>query len=277
MSYKTLLVHIDDSRHAPIRIALALDLARRWDAHLIGLYAVSTDTLRRSFARDDRASFAEFEAQLAERQQRAHDAFLAAAQRCGHGSVEWRAPRGPALEVATLHARHADLLILGQDDLRDAASYVAPRFVGSLVLDSGRPALVIPHADTVNAPGDNVLVAWDGSREAARAVADALPLLKAARYVSVDIVRRADPHSEAPVGIDVAAWLDSHGINASFSLTPPRLGARTGASLLARASDLHFDLIVMGAYGHSRARERVFGGVTQTMLESMTIPVLMSH
>jgi nucleotide-binding universal stress UspA family protein len=277
MSYKTLLVHIDDSRHAPIRIALALDLARRWDAHLIGLYAVSTGTLRRSFARDDRASFAEFEAQLAERQQRAHDAFLAAAQRCGHGSVEWRAPRGPAPEVAALHARHADLLILGQDDPRDAASYVAPKFVGSLVLDAGRPALVIPHAGTVNAPGDNVLVAWDGSREAARAVADALPLLKAARYVSVDIVRRAEPHSEAPIGIDVAAWLDSHGINASFSLTPPRLGARTGASLLARASDLHFDLIVMGAYGHSRARERVFGGVTQTMLESMTIPVLMSH
>ncbi|SOE87611.1 Nucleotide-binding universal stress protein, UspA family [Burkholderia sp. YR290] len=277
MSYKTLLVHIDDSRHTPTRIALSLDLARRWDAHLIGLYAVSTDTFRPSFPQDDRASFAGFEAQLAERLQSAHDAFLAAAERSGHRSIEWRAPRGPALEVATLHARHADLLILGQDDPRDAASYVAPKFVGSLVLDAGRPALVIPHAGTVNSPGENVLVAWDGSREAARAVADALPLLKAARYVSVDIVRRAEPHSEAPVGIDIAAWLDSHGVNASFSLTPPRPGTRTGASLLARASDLHFDLIVIGAYGHSRARERVFGGVTQTMLESMTIPVLMSH
>ena len=277
MSYKTLLVHIDDSRHTPIRMALALDLARRWDAHLIGLYAVSTDTFRRSFPQDDRASFAAFEAQLAERQQSAHDAFLAAAERSGHRSIEWRAPRGPALEVATLHARHADLLILGQDDPRDAASYVAPKFVGSLVLDGGRPALVIPHAGIVNSPGENILVAWDGSREAARAVADALPLLKAARYVSVDIVQRAEAHSEAPVGVDVAAWLDSHGVNASFSLTPPRPATRTGASLLARASDLHFDLIVMGAYGHSRARERVFGGVTQTMLGSMTIPVLMSH
>jgi nucleotide-binding universal stress UspA family protein len=130
--------------------------------------------------------------------------------------------------------------------------------------------------------GDNVLLAWDGSREAARAAADALPLLQRARHVGVDIVRRRVHHDsrqspDAPEGIDVAAWLDAHGVRASFSTTPHHIGIGTGATLLNRASDLHADLLVMGAYGHTRARERVFGGVTRTMLESMTVPVLMSH
>ncbi|ACC70324.1 universal stress protein [Paraburkholderia phymatum] len=277
MSYKTLLVHIDDSRHSPARIALSLDLAKRWDAHLIGLYTVCTDLLPGALRKSESRPFAELEARHSELRQKAHDSFLAAAERAGHGSVEWRAPRGPAQEVATLHARHADLLILGQDDSKDAASYVAPNFVGNLILDAGRPALVVPHAGTVQALGENVLIAWDGSREAARAVADALPLLENARYVTVDIVQHADGAREAPVGIDVAAWLDTHGVNASFSATPRHIGANAGATLLNRASDMHIDLLVMGAYGHSRARERVFGGVTRTMLESMTLPVLMSH
>lgn len=277
MSYKTLLVHIDDSRHSAARIALSLDLAKRWDAHLIGLYAVCTDLLPDALKQSQSRPFAELEARHAELRQKAHDSFLAAAEQAGHRSVEWRAPRGPAPEVAMLHARHADLLILGQDDSKDAASYVAPNFVGNLVLDAGRPALIVPHAGTVHGLGENVLIAWDGSREAARAVADALPLLERARYVTVDIVQHADGPRDAPVGIDVAAWLDTHGVTASFATTRTHIGANAGATLLNRASDLHIDLLVMGAYGHSRARERVFGGVTRTMLESMTLPVLMSH
>ncbi|MEM5343607.1 universal stress protein [Paraburkholderia azotifigens] len=277
MTYKTLLVHIDDSRHSAARIALSLDLARRWDAHLIGLYAVCTELLPGALRQIGSRPFAELEGRRAGLLQKAHDSFLAAAERAGHRSVEWRAPRGPAPEVALLHARHADLLILGQDDSRDAASYVAPNFVGNLVLDAGCPALVVPHAGSVQALGENVLIAWDGSREAARAVADALPLLENARYVTVDIVQPADGARERPVGIDVAAWLDTHGVTASFSTRRAHIGASAGATLLSRASDMHIDLLVMGAYGHSRARERVFGGVTRTMLESMTLPVLMSH
>ena len=277
MTYKTLLVHIDDSRHSAARIALSLDLARRWDAHLIGLYAVCTELLPGALRQSGSRPFAELEAHRVERRQKAHDSFLAAAERASHRSVEWRAPRGPAPEVAMLHARHADLLILGQDDSKDAASYVAPSFVGNLVLDAGRPALVVPHSGTVQTLGENVLIAWDGSREAARAVADALPLLESARYVTVDIVQHTDAARETPVGIDVAAWLDTHGVNASFTTTRTHVGASASAALLSRASDMHIDLLVMGAYGHSRARERVFGGVTRTMLESMTLPVLMSH
>lgn len=276
MNYKTLLVHIDDSRHSDARVAVALELAQRWDAHLIGLYVVCQDLFRPLFKEDGSLRLAELEAQYVEREQKARDTFLAAGERAGR-TIEWRAPPGPALEVAMLHARHADLLVLGQVDPKDPAAYIERNFVGNLVLAAGRPALVIPYAGKVRTLGENVLVAWDGSREAARAAADALPLLKRARFVGVDIVQRTGQHASAPEGIDVAAWLDAHGVRASFSTAPHQTGVGTGATLLNRLSDRHVDLLVMGAYGHSRARERVFGGVTRTMLESMTVPVLMAH
>ena len=277
MSYKTLLVHIDDSRRSDTRLALSLELAQRWDAHLIGLYVVCQDIFRPVLRHDRTLSLLQLETQEAERRDKARDTFLAAAERAGR-SAEWRAPPGPALDVAMLHARHADLLVLGQQDPNDPASYVTPHFVGDLVLGAGRPAIVIPYAGEVRTLGENVLVAWDGSREAARAAADAMPLLQRARHVGIEIVRHhGQPHPDAPEGIDVAGWLESHGVRASFSTTPHHVGVGTGATLLNRASDLHADLLVMGAYGHARARERVFGGVTRTMLESMTVPVLMAH
>lgn len=277
MNYKTLLVHIDDSRRSSARVEIALELAQRWDAHLIGLYVVCQEIFRPLFNEDESLRLAQAEAQAVENVRKAQDAFLAAAERTGR-SVEWRAPAGAALDVATLHARHADLLVLGQEDPKDPAAYVERNFVGNLVLAAGCPALVLPYAGTVRTLGDNILIAWDGSREAARAMADALPLLKRARFVGVDIVQPSgQQHAYAPEGIDVAAWLDAHGVRASFSSTPKHVTVGTGATLLNRASDLHVDLLVMGAYGHSRMRERVFGGVTRTMLESMTVPVLMAH
>ncbi|RZF25681.1 universal stress protein [Paraburkholderia sp. UYCP14C] len=275
MSYKTLLVHIDDSRRCDARVELALELAQRWDAHLIGLYAVSEGISRPLFGTDDRF-VAQLTALTADRRKMAQRAFLAAAERAGR-AAEWRAPEGSPVDVTTLHARHTDLLVLGQPDPQDPASYVERNFVGEVVLGAGRPALVIPRAGTVPTLGENVLIAWDGSREASRAIADAMPLLQRARFVGVDVVKPKHDHEAGPGAIDVAAWLEAHGVRASFSTTP-RLGtAGTGATLLNRVSDLHADLLVMGAYGHSRARERVWGGVTRTMLESMTVPVLMAH
>ncbi|WP_233805285.1 universal stress protein [Paraburkholderia sp. HP33-1] len=275
MSYKTLLVHIDDSRRSDTRVAVALDLAQRWDAHLIGLYVVSKDLARPLFGLDDHFA-AKLTAQADVRRQTAREAFLTAAGRAGR-AAEWRAPAGPPVDITTLHARHADLLVLGQPDPLDAAAYVDEHFIGDVVLGAGRPALVIPRAGAVPTLGENVLIAWDGSREASRAIADALPLLQHARFVGIDVVRSTDAGNTAPGAIDVAAWLAAHGIRASFSTTSRHGIVGTGATLLNRVSDLHADLLVLGAYGHSRVRERVWGGVTRTMLESMTVPVLMGH
>jgi len=276
MNYKTLLVHIDDSHYSEKRAELAFGLAQRWDAHVIGLYIVCQDMFRPFFRRDENARLVHLEARYAERERKAQDAFLTAAARAGL-AAEWRAPAGQALDTAMLHARHADLLVLGQEDAKDPASYIERNFVGNLVLGAGRPAIVVPHAGVIRTFAENVLIAWDGSREAARAMADALPLLKRARFVGVDMVQGGERRAYVSEGLDVAAWLDAHGVRASFSATPRRGLAGTGATLLNRIADLHADLLVMGAYGHSRARERAFGGVTRTALESMTVPVLMAH
>jgi nucleotide-binding universal stress UspA family protein len=285
MSYRTLLVHIDDSRHSAARVAVALDLAQRFDAHLIGLYIVSQDLFQPLFKLDDSLNLSTLEKQHVQRQLTAQTAFLDAAQRTAR-NVEWRAPQGAAIETATLHARHADLLILGQRDPEDPASYVARHFIEDLLMESGRPALVLPYAGKAAATvGENVVIAWDGSREAARALSDSLALIKRARFVTIASVGAHGngnhhdhaPRDEPPAAIDVSTFLERHGIRASFSTTPSVAGVSTGATLLNRVADLHADLLVMGAFGHPRAQERVLGGVTRTMLESMTVPVLMSH
>jgi nucleotide-binding universal stress UspA family protein len=275
MNCKTLLVHLDDSAHSAARLDYALAVAARHDAHLIGLYEVSEELTGPLFRHGEDIWSAGLNAQRVDNMKRAQARFLAASGRAGL-STEWRAPDGPPVETAILHARHADLVILGQDDPEDASAYVARQFVGDVVMGSGRPAIVLPYAGPVRPQMENVMIAWDGGRECARAVTDALPLIRRASFVTVMTVQR-HPHAGEPAGIDVAAWLARHGIEASFAAAPRMPGAHTGAMLLNMLADRHIDLLVMGAYGHARAQERVFGGVTRTMLESMTVPVLMSH
>jgi nucleotide-binding universal stress UspA family protein len=176
MSYKTLLVHLDDSARCATRVDLALELAGRWNAHLIGLYVVCQDLFEPLRRPDEPLKLAVYERLCEERRKEAEQRFLTAAERAGR-SVEWQAPTGNATEAAILHARHADLLVLGQVDPDDRLTYVARNFVEDVVMGSGRPAIVVPYAGDVRTLGENVLIGWDGGREAARAVADAVPLL----------------------------------------------------------------------------------------------------
>jgi nucleotide-binding universal stress UspA family protein len=275
MTYQTLLVHLDDSRHSEARVDLALDLALKYNAHLVGLYVVCQELFRPLLKRDDSLNLATLEAQGAERRLRAQEQLTAAAKRAGC-RFEWQAPAGPAVDAATLYARHADLLIVGQEDPDDQASYVARNFIEDLVMTAGRPVIVVPYAGRVASFGENVVVAWDGSREAARALADALPILKRARFVTISTVMK-HPDRDEPAGFDVSGYLERHGVRAGFASIPRASGVSTGATLLNQLSDVHADLLVMGAYAHARAREQVLGGVTRTMLETMTVPVLMSH
>ena len=271
MCYKSLLVHLDDSERCAVRLALALDLAERFDAHLTGLYLPHAH--RRTADGESTP-----EARLA----RTHEQFLSAAERAGR-IVEWRAPQPCDAATATIHARHADLLLLGQPEDADWLAHSAGGFVADLLMTAGRPAVVVPHSGAFTAFAQNILVAWDGSREAARAVSDALPLLQRAQCVSIEVVashhdaKHVHGASGTSTAIEVAAWLDLHGVQASFHESVRDAGLQTGAALLSRASDLHADLLVAGAYAHSRVHECVLGGVTRTLLEAMTVPVLMSH
>ncbi|WP_175694906.1 universal stress protein [Burkholderia ambifaria] len=277
MSYKTLLVHLDDSDRCRARVNLALELAGRWNAHLIGLYAVCQDLFEPLRRPDEPLKLAVYERLCEQRRKDAEERFLMAAERAGR-SVEWQAPAGDVTGTAILHARHADLLVLGQENPDDRMTFVARHFVEDVVMGSGRPAIVVPYAGDVRTLGENVLIGWDGGREAARATADALPLLTRARFVHVETVTRGHPDpDETPAGVDVAAYLERHGIRASFSTTPREQSVSVGAMLLNRVTDVHADLLVMGLYSHARMHERVLGGATRTILETMTVPVLLSH
>jgi len=277
MSYKTLLVHLDDSDRCNARVNLALELAGRWNAHLIGLYAVCQDLFEPLRRPDEPLKLAVYERLCEQRRKDAEERFLMAAERAGR-SVEWQAPAGDVTGTAILHARHADLLVLGQENPDDRMTFVARHFVEDVVMGSGRPAIVVPYAGDVRTLGENVLIGWDGGREAARATADALPLLTRARFVHVETVTRGHPDpDETPAGVDVAAYLERHGIRASFSTTPRERSVSVGAMLLNRVTDVHADLLVMGLYSHARMHERVLGGATRTILETMTVPVLLSH
>ncbi len=147
-----------------------------------------------------------------------------------------------------------------------------------MALAVGRPVLVVPYAGRFEACGRRVLVAWNASRAATRAVNDAMPLLAGAETVTVlcvdpDEDRRA--HGDVP-GADVAVHLARHGVKARVESTASG-GIGVGNAVLSRASDIGADLLVMGAYGHTRVRELLLGGATRTILESMTVPVLLSH
>jgi nucleotide-binding universal stress UspA family protein len=149
-----------------------------------------------------------------------------------------------------------------------------PGFVSSVLIASGRPALVVPYAGEFAKVGDIVLVAWKPTPESARALKAALPLMQAARHVHV--VAWGDPPSVAGQAPDIGSYLKLHDIDARVHWEGEET-PRLGEMLLSRAADYSADLLVMGCYGHSRAREFVLGGVSRTVLASMTVPVLMSR
>ena len=178
--------------------------------------------------------------------------------------------------AVTMHARYADLVVIGQPN-PDEGSGVEPGFAHRLVLAAGRPVLAVPYAGEFKTIGKRVLVAWNAGREATRAVTDAIPLLRTADEVTVTAVRpgRTPGHGEVP-GADIGLYLSRHGVRVKVAAIEAT-DIDVGNELLSRAADRSCDLIVMGAYGHSRVSELVLGGVTRTLFDSMTVPVLMSH
>ncbi len=279
MDYKTILVHLDRSARRSERLELAFTLADRYDAHLVGLFALSAVRMP-SYVRADTSAalIAAQNRQRAEAVGEAETAFRAAMARHRGVNAEWRTSNADALGTALLNARYSDLVIAGQRE-RDAEddAGLAPEFVDELVLSAGRPVLLVPYAGRFPDTGKRVLVAWNASAEAARAVADALPLLARAESVNVVVFEpgRTGDHGEEP-GADAALYLARHGVKATVS-TYGSPDVDIGSQILSRAADNGADLIVMGAYGHSRMRELILGGATRTILESMTAPVLMSR
>ncbi len=279
MSYKTVLVHVDETSRSNLRVKIAAEIAMLDNAHLVG---TAVTGVSRFIYQDGNISASDPNLTihlnfLRERAEKAVAGFNKIVTDLGVPSYESAIANDEAGGGIGLQARYSDLVVLGQTNPDEPSPSVLPDFPEYIVMNSGRPVLIIPYAGDFNTVAKRPLISWDASRESTRAVTDAIPLLKQADLVQVAIFNSKsspDAHGEQP-GADIALFLARHGVKVEVSVH--KTSTDIGNALLSLSHDLDSDMIVMGGYGHSRLREMIMGGVTRTILESMTIPVLMSH
>jgi nucleotide-binding universal stress UspA family protein len=280
MTLKNIGVFVDATPEGEKRADYAAVLAHQCGAHLAGIHVISAGRLEHPadcFVVGERA----IRASLAW-QQAADEAVTAAVRQRFEAvsakrdvSAEFRVIRrdGPD-EDLILGSLHSDLVVIGQRELHELPGYLSPE---RLLLASGAPILVVPSG--WNSPiGKKILVGWNASREARRAVADALTFLVAAASVTllvIDANKRADRHGEEP-GADIALYLARHGAHVEVEQMSSR-GSPVADIILSYAADHGADLIVIGAYSRARSVEVVFGGTTRTLLKQAPFPVLMSR
>jgi nucleotide-binding universal stress UspA family protein len=280
MSYRTILVLLDGRRESGRRLETAIEMACRHEAHLKAISLAVSPSIP-SYANHPIL----LEALVAQQKQTHSDAgamlndFSTKAKTAGlsHEGVVVDCRDVEITDVVGLHSRYADLLVIEQQD-PDNPGPGGAAMTQHLVLEAGLPVLVIPYIGASRTPGSRVMVAWDAGREAARAVRDALPILVAADHVDVVVIdpaKHTREHGEEP-GADIALFLARHDCKVETQHLPAG-GLDAGEALLSHLADRDSDLLVMGAYGHARLRQLVLGGVTQTILGEMTVPVMMSR
>lgn len=278
MPFKDILVHVDSSKRCPERVKAAANLALASDAKLVGLFLREPPRLPAFVVAEWGAQMLEYHNRFIEEKAAiAKDIFLKACKEIGVEG-EWREAKGPALDVLSMHARYIDLAVMGQTDTDDEESLENQGFAEEVILNAGRPVLMIPYAGSFNKIGQKIMVAWNGSRESTRAVADAMPFLVKAKEVLVMVAnpsKGTQGHGDVP-GADICLHLARHGVKAVAQHVVAR-DIDVGNLLLSRASDEDIDMIVMGAYGRSRLRELVLGGATNHIMAHMTVPILFSH
>jgi nucleotide-binding universal stress UspA family protein len=280
MTYRSLLVLLDHTPACATRADYAMRLAKRLDCHLVGL--APTDLVDLPTAPKAAASLVEYAAlvwdALRDQAERATDAFRDACHAAQVKSFEAMVDEANKTNSLVRHARCSDLTVLTQADPSAPDYPVYKDLVESVILHSARPTLVLPYAGRFDSIASRVMVAWNDSREAARALSDALPLLQRASQVEVFAWIEAGSSEDKALRAQLAAlqrWLMWHRVAATVRIET--LGAGIAEAMLSHAADSNADLIVMGAYGHARWAERVLGGATRGLLNSMTVPVLMSH
>jgi nucleotide-binding universal stress UspA family protein len=280
MSYKTILVSLNEVGRLSELVAAAVTLARETGAHVSGLYVVPAVQVypsvgfeaapqvfegNRSFFKDNGA--------------RVKQAFEEAMRREGLSfdfhQVDAHTP--VIADEVVVSGRVADLVIVSTTNPEEITG-VERDFVEQTVMALGRPVIVLPYKGRATVSLNEVIIGWDGGREAARATFDALPLLKKAGKVRVvRIDPQKDPSLRGSVaGADLAEALARHGVKAEAQGYPTD-GQDEGQALMRCAEDSGAGLIVMGAYGHSRLAEFIFGGATRFVLNRLVCPVLMSH
>lgn len=279
MSYKTITVHLHDEAGTARVLEPAIALAQRFGARLIGLH-VSPGLIYVPTAPGASGVVGRINQQerlVCERITTTFEEMTKGASFVAE--LRLLKPRGRD-DIGALvqqHSRAADLIVASQREPQLEISNMLG-FPERLVMESGRPVLTVPLAGERSLLNRHVLIAWNGKREAARAVFDALPLLKAARKVTVLCAEQTDAEGTSTPLPDtsIAAALARHDVSVTLKTAIVDKSA-VGATIAAAIAAEHVDLAVMGAYGHSRLREFVFGGATRHLLQHMTVPVLFSH
>ncbi len=286
MAFKDIVVHIDPSAAGAARTRIAARIAEVHGAYVTGLF-ISVPQMPPA----DLAMFTqlgleggtyqrELERVVAEDEKLRRDGEKAFHAELARAKVEgeWRVVEGGVPNPVDAQARYADLIVVGQAGADDESKRYRLDSPAALALACGRPVLAIPLGGAPERIGERILVAWNGSREAARAVSDAMPFLARAAFVELLAVEPSGRSTEAGM-LDLsnlARHLARHGVRAErYVVEAPEHAA--GDAIVARADHADCDLIVMGAFGHSHMREMVLGGATRTLLKSMSVPVLLSH
>lgn len=282
VSYKTILIHLDSFESTESVVEQAISVARINDAHVIGLAPSGFASLPAGDYFGTSARYInDIQQELDEAAKVAAAAFEKQCQKLGFDACEARTFNESVVASLIEHAAFADLIVLSQpnDDATQASA--SPGLVGDLLMEGGRPVLVVPNTKKPTTAFKQVVVAWDGSRQAGRAIIDAMPLLQRAATVNIVLVNSGEKkskfaavHGQEP-GADIGAFLARHGVTTNVR----QIVTNTSVSdaLLNEVSDSQTDLMVMGGYGHSRFREWILGGTTREILEGMSVPVLMSH
>jgi nucleotide-binding universal stress UspA family protein len=273
-----MLVHLDATPRSARRLEVACSIAKANAASVTALYAVTPAVLALPYVPEAGPNVATLLTDLDEQRRATARAAFDKARIALGVPLSWaEVGDAPVLPAFSRQALYADLLVLGQHDPSDPASAGVPAdFPEYVIATSGRPALVLPYQGQTEAVGQTVAVAWKPTRECARAVSAAVPLLQRARRVHVLSWPTGDDDILGD-RLGLERYLKQRGIEPIWHREGVGEPNFLGELLLSRAFDLDADLLVMGCYGHSRAREWVLGGTSRTVLRSMTLPVLMAH
>jgi len=280
MSYRSILVHLDESPRCAIRTEIAAGLALAHGAHLRGLAPAGVVNLpaRVTPLTADSPNYLELaQASLNERAAALVREFEQRVRMIGVESFDGRVDEDDTVPSLVRQAGVHDLVVLGQTDRSSPSATLDVAVPEQVLMHGGTATLVVPAAGRFERIGQNVAIAWNATRESARAVHDAMPMLRRARVVHLMCLEReSDLRHVSRLQInDARDWLVRQGVELHVHQEPVR--GDVGEALLSRADDLGADLVVMGGYGHSRMAEFLLGGVTRRLLAQMTMPVLLSH
>lgn len=277
--YKTILVHVDGTARSAQRVDAAAQLAIAYEAHLVGAAAtgLSAFALPISVLEAGAVPIVFPIAELQGEADRVLDGFDARARQAGVHSFERRRCDEETGMAIAMQSRFCDLVVIGQAPTDESVPFLRSDLPEYVVMEAVSPVLVLPANGIPGKLGRIVTVAWNGSKEASHAIASAIPLLKRAEKVHLVVLAGdgdKDLYGDDP-GADMALYLARHGVHVDLCVGDP--GADAGAALLSFAQEKGSDLIVMGAFGHTRFREFLLGGATQTALRSSPLALWMAH